>query len=139
MAFRMITQFGMSPLGDRDMYSNYSELSSETKQQIENELQKMMAEARSRSTKLLDEHREELDKLAKALVEYELLSFEEVDKILKGEKLDKLKASKGGGIKRPELPFPPLPPGGLGLPGPPMPGKPPVSDGPGRGEAGQGA
>ena len=134
----MITQCGMSPLGDRDMYSNYSELSSETKQQIENELQKMMAEARSRSTKVLDEHREDLDKLAKALVEYELLSFEEVNKILNDEKLDKLKASKGGGIKVPELPLPPV--GGI-LPGsslPPRPGNPPASDGPGR-AAGQGA
>lgn len=61
----------------------------------------MMAEAKVRSSKVLDEHREELDKLAKALVEYELLSFEEVDKVLRGEKLDKLKASKGVGSRFP--------------------------------------
>ena len=127
MAFRMITQFGMSPLGDRDLYSNYSELSSETKQAIENELQKMMADARARSTDVLTAHRKELDILAKALVDYELLSFEEVEKILKGEKLDKLKASRSGGIKVPELPLPQ----GVGgiLPGAAggMPGNPPAT------------
>ena len=98
----------------------------------------MMAEARSRSSNVLNEHREELDTLAKALVEYELLSFEEVNKILKGEKLTKLKASKGGGIKVPQMPLPPS--GGIAMPGTALPGKPPPSDGGARGgEAGQGA
>jgi ATP-dependent metalloprotease len=104
----MVTEMGFSDLlGDVDLVTNYSGLSSETKQKIEREVQRIVDEARQRAKAILTEKRKELDLVAKALVEYEILSSEEMAKILKGEKLAKMTASPNTPIKLPELPFPP--------------------------------
>jgi ATP-dependent metalloprotease len=83
----MVTRLGMSErLGDVDL-SDERELSSETKSIIENEVKRLIDEARERATKLIMSKRKELDLLANALVEYETLSLDEIHKVLKGEKL----------------------------------------------------
>lgn len=46
--------------------------------------------------KMLIERRADLDIIAKALVEYEVLDLEEMQKVLRGEKLSKLGAGAGG-------------------------------------------
>jgi len=95
-------------LGDVDLASDYSHLSSETKQLIESEVRRMIDEARLRATKLLTERRKELELLAKGLVDYEVLDLEEIHKIIKGEKLpEKMKAVATASIKLPELAIPP--------------------------------
>ena len=104
----MVTQLGFSDLlGDVDLDSNYNQLSSETKQKIEHEVQRLVDEGRQRATKLLRDHRKELDTLANALVEYEVLNLEEIKRVLKGEKLQKVSALASMPIKVPELPLPP--------------------------------
>ena len=94
-------------LGDIDLDSHYNRLSSETKQRIENEVRRIVDEARQRVHNLLLSKRRELDMIATALVEYEVLDREEMQKILKGEKLPKLTSSPNAPIKLPELKIPP--------------------------------
>ncbi|GAB7364063.1 hypothetical protein MBLNU230_g4616t1 [Neophaeotheca triangularis] len=88
VAYYMVTRAGMSDkLGNVDLANEYGRLSSETKQQIENEVRRMVEDGRKRAVALLTENREGLDRLAKALVEYETLTRDEIEKAVKGEKL----------------------------------------------------
>ncbi|KAL8907285.1 MAG: hypothetical protein Q9171_005927 [Xanthocarpia ochracea] len=103
----MVTECGMSDaLGNIDLASNYRLHSSETKAKIEGEVRRLVEEGRQRAMKLLSENRNELDMIAKALMEYEVLSLEEVNKILKGEKLPKLSSKSAAPLKLPDLVLP---------------------------------
>ncbi|KAI9838260.1 MAG: hypothetical protein M1819_005527 [Sarea resinae] len=100
IAHAMVTQMGMSDtLGNVDLNTDYARLSSETKQHIESEVRRLLEEGKDRAQKLLLSKRKELDMLANALVEYESLSKDEMEAVLRGEKL------KG---KMPSLPSMPL-------------------------------
>jgi len=102
-AFTLITRFGYSKkLGNVDLSTNYDSLSSETKQEIEGEVRRLVEEARARAEKILTDKREELELLTKALIEYETLTKEEMEKVLRGEKLDKLSSSPSAPLKLPE-------------------------------------
>ena len=104
----MVTSLGMSDiLGNMDFASSYQYLSSETRLKIEQEVTRIVEEGKSRATALLTEKRKELDILAKALVEYETLSLEEINKVLKGEKLDKMATLLQAPMKLPEIVLPP--------------------------------
>ncbi|KAH6656706.1 peptidase family M41-domain-containing protein [Truncatella angustata] len=139
VAYQMVAQMGMSPkLGHMEYATRYRELSGETKALIESEVQRLLNESYERCRKLLTDRRTELDRLAQALVEYETLSKEEVEKVIKGEKLaDRMPAPKGPiRVPVPEQPGPvgvPLPPGPPTGPAPPAP--PPA--GPGLSASGQ--
>ena len=103
----MITAYGMSSkLGPVDLHSKYNSLSTETRLLIESEVRSMIESAHLRATNLLNTHRDELDILAKALVEYEVLSLDEIKRVLKGEKLQKLKAGKNAPMAVPEIVVP---------------------------------
>ena len=103
----MITAYGMSQkLGPVDLHSSYDTLSTETRLLIESEVRSMIESAHLRATNLLNTHRDELDLLAKALVEYEVLSLDEIQRVLKGEKLKKLKSRKGAPMTVPEIVVP---------------------------------
>ncbi|KAI4276593.1 MAG: hypothetical protein LQ337_002376 [Flavoplaca oasis] len=107
VAHYMVTQCGMSDaLGNIDLASNYDLHSSETKAKIESEVRRLVEEGRERATKVLSENRKELDIIAKALMEYEALSLEEVNKVLKGEKLPKLTSKPAAPLKLPDLVLP---------------------------------
>lgn len=102
-AFTLVTQFGYSKkLGNVDLSTNYNRLSSETKQEIEAEVRRLVEEARVRATKILTERRKELELLSKALIEYETLTKEEMEKVLRGEKLDKLSSTPSAPLKLPD-------------------------------------
>ncbi|KAI1453510.1 peptidase family M41-domain-containing protein [Annulohypoxylon moriforme] len=132
VAFDMVASLGMSSkLGNMEYRSRYDTLSSETKAQVESEVQRTLNEAYERARKLLTDHRKELDLLAKALVEYETLSKEEVEKVIRGEKLIGRIAVPKGPMTVPSSAKPPAPgelapiPGagedGGGPPPPPVP------------------
>lgn len=88
MAFRMVASFGMSKeLGPIEFGHMYNNLSTETKASIENEVRQKLSEAYKTVKTMLTENRNDLDKLAKALLKYETLDREEVGQILKGEDL----------------------------------------------------
>ena len=105
----MVTQMGMSDeMGNVDLNSDYGSLSSETKQHIEREVRRIVEEGRDRATKLLTQRRKDLDTVAKALLEYETLSKDEIEKVLKGETLpDKLTSLPGAPLVIPEALLPP--------------------------------
>ncbi|KAJ5202656.1 ATPase AAA-type core [Penicillium cf. viridicatum] len=102
-AFTLITRFGYSKkLGNVDLSTNYDSLSSETKQEIEGEVRRLVEEARDRATNILTEKRKELELLTKALIEYETLTKEEMEQVLKGEKINKLSSSPTAPLKLPD-------------------------------------
>ena len=108
----MVTQCGMSDvLGNIDLASDYRALSAETRLKIEAEVRRLVEEGKQRATKILEENRKDLDIIAKALLEYEVLNLEEVNKVLKGEKLNKLTVKPSIPLKLPDLVLNP------GLPG----------------------
>lgn len=93
-------------LGNVDLTSPNRYISNATLQKVEDEVKRIIEEGRQRATKVLTEHREELDILAKALLEYEVLSLDEIQKVLKGEKLQKLSVTPNVPLKVPELVLP---------------------------------
>jgi len=111
LARDMVTRWGMSdalgPLQyaepDEEVFLGYSvnrtrQMSNETAQAIDKEIRKVVEDGYARAKHLLDEHREELEKLAQALLEYETLSGDEIKKVLAGEPIDR------GGTKGPAIP-----------------------------------
>lgn len=104
LARAMVTQYGMSEeLGNVNLQDGYNNLSSQTKEKIEDEIRKIIESARVRALDLLKSKKKELDLLATALVEYESLDKDEITKIIKGEKLeDKLKILPQVPVKLPE-------------------------------------
>lgn len=105
----MVTEMGMSDeLGNVDLNMDYASLSSETKKHIEQEVRRIIEEGRERAMKLLSSRRKDLDILANALVEYETLNKEEIERVLRGEKLpEKLTTLPSAPLKIPETLLPP--------------------------------
>jgi cell division protease FtsH len=73
-------------------------MSNETAQQIDKEIRRIVEEGYDRAKHVLDVHRDELEKLAQALLEYETLSGDEIKKVIAGETIDR------GGSKGPAIP-----------------------------------
>jgi len=106
-AYHLVTQCGYSAkLGNVDLHSDYNNLSSETKQEIEREVRDIVEAGRQRADKIVKERRKELEALKDALLEFETLDAEEITKIMRGEKLKRLevelreneeKNNEGGG------------------------------------------
>ncbi|KAI4721764.1 ATP-dependent metallopeptidase Hfl [Aureobasidium sp. EXF-10727] len=111
IAYMMVTQAGMSEkLGNVDLNRDYGQLSSETKQLIESEVRRLVEEGRVRATKLLNDNREGLERLANALVEYETLSKEEMEAAVRGEKMSSKKPMADPDVPVKNVPEFPLPP-----------------------------
>jgi ATP-dependent metalloprotease len=88
VAFQVAGLWGMSQkLGPVAYLQEYKDLSSETKAMVEMEVQRILNRAQDEAMKLLTERRTELDLLAQALVRYETLDKEEVQKVIRGESL----------------------------------------------------
>jgi cell division protease FtsH len=111
LARDMVTRWGMSdalgPLQyaepDEEVFLGYSvnrqrQMSNETAQAIDAEIRKIVEDGYKRAQSLLTENREQLETLAKALLEYETLSGDEIKKVLAGETIDR------GGISGPSIP-----------------------------------
>lgn len=69
-----------------DTTKDYSESTAEI---IDQEIKAIMDAAESTTRGAIEEHKDQLEALAKALLKYETLSADEVRKILDGETLDK--------------------------------------------------
>ena len=96
----MITVFGMSEKLGRVRYqANEQELflghavtqtqnvSEATAQLIDQEVRRLIEEAEGHARQILTDHLEDLHTIAKALLEYEMLSRDEIDQVLRGEKV----------------------------------------------------
>lgn len=92
-------------LGDVDFNDDYSRLSPQTKERIDEEVRRIIEQARKDATEILKKKRVELDRIAEALVEYETLDQEEIQKVIRGEKLvNKIKILPNVPTKLPEPP-----------------------------------
>ncbi|NUS99752.1 MAG: ATP-dependent metallopeptidase FtsH/Yme1/Tma family protein [Sphingomonas sp.] len=111
LARDMVTRWGMSdalgPLqyaeADEEVFLGYSvnrqkNMSNETAQAIDKEIRRIVEQGYDRAKTLLEEHREQLETLAKALLEYETLSGDEIKTLMAGGAIDR------GGPKGPALP-----------------------------------
>lgn len=100
IARRMVMQWGMSDeLGTISYGGNEQELflgravtetkkiSEETAQKIDREIKRLVDEGYAQARKIIKEHWEEFVRIAEGLLEYETLSGEEIDIIMRGEKL----------------------------------------------------
>ncbi|KAG0241148.1 hypothetical protein BGW41_006254 [Actinomortierella wolfii] len=87
VARMMVTHYGMSdkvgPVAHTE--EDMATLSTPTKQLIESEIKALIEAAQARATQLLKTHKEELHRLAKALVEYETLTQEEIRRAIEGK------------------------------------------------------
>src|SRR5712672_2517872 len=96
----MITAFGMSEKLGRVRYqANEQEVflghavtqtqnvSEATAQLIDQEVRRLIEEAEGRARQILTDHLEDLHLIAKALLEYETLSNDEIHQVLRGEKI----------------------------------------------------
>ncbi len=135
MARRMVTEWGMSEaLGPLRYGDNQDEVflghsvarqqlvSGATAKLIDEEIRKLIDEAESTAHKVLSEHEKDLHVVADALLEYETLSGEDVDALLRGETIHRGEPEPAAGGPRasvpesgaparaPEAP-PPVPPG----------------------------
>jgi len=99
IAHKMICEYGMSDkLGPLTLRKKETEIflgrdftkekaySEKTAQMIDEEVKKIVEDCRDRAKDLLKKNKAKLDRLAKALIEKEILAGEEVEEILKHEK-----------------------------------------------------
>ena len=63
--------------------------SDETARVIDEEIRKIVDEAYDECTRLIDTHWDQLVAVAEALLKYETLSSDDVDKLMKGERIEK--------------------------------------------------
>jgi len=102
LARSMVTEWGMSEkLGPLRYNENQDEIflghsvarsqhiSEATAQMIDEEIRRIVDDAEATARKVLEEHMEDLHAVAKSLLEYETLSGDEVQKILRGEPIDR--------------------------------------------------
>ncbi len=102
LARRMVTEWGMSEKLGRLRYSDNEEeiflgrsitrarnVSEDTARLIDGEVRSVIEEAEQRTRQLLGENMEALHRVAQALLEYETLSGADVEKIMRGEPIDR--------------------------------------------------
>ena len=106
LARRMVCEWGMSRLGalaygkkngepflgrDFSMQQNFSE---STAVQVDQEIKRIIDENYGRAADILREHRDQLDRLAQALLDFETLDGEEVDFAITGRDIKELRANR---------------------------------------------
>ncbi len=113
LARRMVTEWGMSEkLGPLRFSANEEEvflghsvaqqknMSEKTANLIDEEVKRIVAEANEKARKILTENRDQLDRIAKALLEYETLTGDEIKALMRGEDIHRSDAEeppKGSG------------------------------------------
>jgi len=89
-AIHMVTRLGMAGAGkvlydatrDGDYYKNHTFYSQETGRELDNEIRKILDEAYEDTKKLISENMDALHRIASALLEYETITGEELEKIV---------------------------------------------------------
>ena len=98
IARAMVTQFGMADETGMIDYANDREtmmgipqqnISPETQQAIDSEVRRIVDEGYETAKRILTEKHDDLERLARGLLEYETLTGDEITKVLNGEKLDR--------------------------------------------------
>lgn len=113
LARKMVCEWGMSdklgPLtfGKKEEaiflgreIAQHRDYSESTAQEIDEEVKRIVEEAEDKASQLVSANLDKLHLLAKALLEKEILDGEEIDKILKGEKLESEKQDEKSKVDR---------------------------------------
>jgi cell division protease FtsH len=127
MARRMVTEWGMSEQLGRLRYSDNEEeiflgrsitrshnVSEDTARIIDAEVRRIIERAEDKARGILTEHLDDLHKIAAALLEFETLSGDDVQRVLRGEPIDRPDASDPGTHDRPSPRKVSVPVGGQG-------------------------
>ena len=114
LARAMVTEWGLSEKVGLIDYSDdepdfrRKQISTETAALIETEVRRLVDEGYSKAKKILTDHAKDFEKLAKALLEYETLSGDEIKALLRGEPilrgLDDDEDKGKGGASGPSVP-----------------------------------
>jgi cell division protease FtsH len=104
---RLVCEFGMTdelgPIayGEKNEqiflgrdFNQHRDYSEKTAQEIDALVRRIIEEQYARAKKILTDNRDELDRLAEALIEHELLDFDEVTRVIGGEQLTQVKKTR---------------------------------------------
>jgi len=107
--YGMTTELGLLSYGEKDEqiflgreFNRRRDFSEKTAQIIDEVMKKIVDQQYQRAKNILTEHRIEVDRLANALLEYEMLDREEIMKVINGMPLEAPKKSRSLN-KRPEI------------------------------------
>lgn len=113
LARSMVTEWGMSDKLGPVLYAENSgevflgksvtqskNVSEDTARLVDAEIKALVLNGYAEATRILKEKNDEWEKLAQALIEYETLTGEEIELVIKGEKIDKASDSPVGEEKR---------------------------------------
>ncbi|MBQ4179053.1 MAG: ATP-dependent zinc metalloprotease FtsH [Elusimicrobia bacterium] len=116
IATKMVTAFGMSDkIGTLALEKDSEEVflgrdisrtqkhSNKTAELIDEEVKNIVTTAKNKAKKILEENRDKLDNLVKALIERETLNGEQVNKIMEGQELEPVEQEP---VKKEETPAP---------------------------------
>lgn len=99
----MITQYGMSEsVGPVNLSDNWDSWSGKIRNIADNEIIEVLKESEDRSRSLLNKKSAELHRLAEGLIEYETLDAKEIEKVCKGEPINKVKSSTNKVVDGPD-------------------------------------
>lgn len=102
MARAMVTSYGMSDkVGPVKLSDKWETWSPKLRDLADQETRDYLIDAENRCRKLLSDRRIELKRLAEGLLEYETLNKDEIEKVVRGEKIDKTKVITNKIIKGP--------------------------------------
>lgn len=100
VARAMVTQYGMSDqIGPIRLSDEWESWSSRIRDEADQEVRGLLRESEERARKLLQERSVELRRLAEGLLEFETLTRDEMEKVVRGESIDRLKVSTNKIIK----------------------------------------
>ncbi|GMG52087.1 unnamed protein product [Ambrosiozyma monospora] len=103
MARAMITSYGMSEkIGPVKLADKWESWSPKLRDMADQETRTLLINSENRTRKLLHDKRVELKRLAENLLEYETLTRDEMEKVVKGENINKVKTSTNKVIKGPK-------------------------------------
>ncbi|MBQ9047266.1 MAG: ATP-dependent zinc metalloprotease FtsH [Solobacterium sp.] len=109
----MVTLYGMSDLGPikydsgnqsvflgRD-YNSPSNVSGQVAFEIDQEVRKIVNECHSKAKKLIGDHSVELERIASALMEYETLTSDQIERVVRGESIEADFTEKAAAVEEP--------------------------------------
>lgn len=100
MARAMVASYGMSDvIGPVRLSDDWESWSPKIRDMADHEVRSFLIESEQRTRRMLAEKKTELKRLAEGLLEYETLTKDEMEKVVKGEKINKAKTVSNTVIK----------------------------------------
>lgn len=85
----MVRHYGYSDVVGPVNVSDNDTIAPSTRSLVDQEVRRMLEEAKGRATEVLTSKKAELERLANALIEFETLNKDEVVKVINGERINK--------------------------------------------------